>query len=82
MTALAETDPAYAAFLEELAQLRLRAGLSARELADRLGVDESAVTRGEGGRRRVGVPELQRWALACGSTLEEFGRRLEAHTFQ
>lgn len=60
--------------------MRTQAGLSPLELAERLGVKESAVTRGEAGSRRVGVTELQLWAFACGITLEEFGRRLDART--
>jgi len=82
MTAPADSGPAHAAFLEELVRLRTQAGLSPLELAERLGIQESAVTRGEAGTRRVGVVELQRWAFACGSTLEDFGRRLEARTVQ
>lgn len=82
MSAPAGSGPAYEAFLEELVRLRTRAGLTPLQLAKRLGVKESAVTRGEAGTRRVGVAELQRWAFACGSTLEEFGRRLEARTLQ
>ncbi len=78
MTAQAGSGPAYAAFLEELVRLRTQAGLSPFELAARLGVTENAVMRSESGTRRVGVIELQRWAFACGSTLKEFGRRLEA----
>jgi len=82
MTARAASGPVCAAFLEELVRLRTQARLSPLELAERLGVTESAVTRGEAGTRRVGVLELQRWAFACGSTLEEFGRRLEARNLQ
>ena len=69
---------AQATFLRELIWLREHAGLSQGELAARLGVEESAVARGEAGSRCVGVLELQLWALACGLTLEEFGRRLLA----
>ena len=82
MNPTATSGPAHAAFLEELVLMRTRAGLTPLELAIRLGVKESAVTRGEAGTRRVGVVELQRWAFACGSTLEELGRRLEARTLQ
>lgn len=78
MTAGTGSGPAHDAFLQELIQMRIHAGLSPRELAGRLGVRESVVIRGEAGSRRIGVVELRRWALACGSTLEEFGRRLEA----
>ncbi|WP_310333251.1 helix-turn-helix transcriptional regulator [Roseateles asaccharophilus] len=82
MTTRAGSSPAHAAFLQELIRMRTQAGLSPLQLAERLGVKESAVTRGEAGTRRVGVLELQRWAFACGSTLEEFGRRLEARALQ
>ncbi|WP_422014709.1 helix-turn-helix domain-containing protein [Roseateles sp.] len=82
MTVPADSGLAHAVFVEELVGLRIRAGLSPLELAERLGVKESAVTRGEAGTRRVGVVELQRWAFACKSTLEEFGRRLQARTVQ
>lgn len=80
MTTRAGSGPAYAAFLQELMRMRTQAGLSPLELAERLGVKESVVTRGEAGSRRVGVIELQLWAFACGTTLEEFGRRLDART--
>jgi len=82
MTTRAGAGPAHTAFLEELVRLRIQAGLTPQQLAERLGTKESAVMRGEAGSRRVGVLELQRWAFACGSTLEEFGRRLNAHTLQ
>ncbi len=62
--------------------MRTQAGLSPLQLAERLDVKESVVTRGEQGSRRVGVVELQLWACACGLTLEEFGRRLEVRTLQ
>lgn len=70
---------ARATFLKELIRLREHAGLSRRELAQRLGVEERTVVRGETGARCVSVIELQIWVFACGSTLEEFGRRLQAH---
>jgi len=82
MTTRAGSSPGHAEFLQELIRMRTQAELSPLQLAERLGVKESAVTRGEAGTRRVGVLELQRWAFACGSTLEEFGRRLEARALQ
>ena len=82
MTARAASGPAYAAFLQELIRMRTQAGLSPLELAERLSVKECVVTRGEAGSRRVGVVELQLWAFACGLTLEEFGRRLDARARQ
>jgi len=82
MTARAGSGPAHAAFLQELIRMRTQAGLSPMQLAERLGVKESVVTRGEAGSRRVGVVELQLWAFACGMTLEEFGRLMEARALQ
>lgn len=82
MTLRAGFGPAYAAFVEELIRLRRQAGLSPLQLAKRLGVKESVVTQSEAGSRRVGVTELRLWASACGSTLQEFGRRLDARARQ
>ena len=47
-----------------LCALRERQGLSQEALADRLGVDQSVVSRVEHGQRRVSVPELFAWAEA------------------
>jgi transcriptional regulator with XRE-family HTH domain len=82
MTAPVRSGAAGAAFLQELVRLRTQAGLTTKDLAERLGVNESLVTRGETGSRRIGVVELRLWAVACGVSLEEFGRRLEARTLQ
>ncbi|WP_375212625.1 helix-turn-helix domain-containing protein [Aquabacterium sp.] len=82
MTSRAASGPEHAVFVQELVRMRTQAGLSPRELAERLGVKESVVTRGEAGSRRVGVAELQLWASACGLTLEEFGRRLDVRARQ
>lgn len=73
---------AQACYLRELIRLRTQAGLTPQELAERLGVTENTVKRGEAGSRRVGVVELQRWAFACGSTLADFARRLDARNRQ
>ena len=80
MSALDAAGLDHAVFLDELVRLRTDAGLTPLALAKRLGVKESDVTRGEAGTRRVGVVELQRWALACGTTLEAFGGQLQART--
>ena len=76
----ARSRPAYAVFVEELVQLRLRAGLSQQALADRLGIEAATVARSERGRRRVDVVELQLWAVACGSSLTEFMGKIDRRT--
>ena len=47
--------------------LRLRAGVSQRELGRRLGVDGSHITRLENGQRSPSYGLLVRWAAACGA---------------
>ncbi|WP_457356233.1 helix-turn-helix domain-containing protein [Roseateles sp. P5_D6] len=63
--------------MEELNALRARAGLSQMQLAEKLAVGQDLISRGEAGRRRVDVFELALWTHACGSTLEEFVKRLD-----
>ena len=43
-----------------LADARRKAGVTQYELADRLGVDQSYVSKYEGGRRRLDVVEFMR----------------------
>ena len=49
-----------------LARARLDAGVTQYELADRLGVDQSYVSKYEGGRRRLDVVEFMRIVAALG----------------
>lgn len=68
----------YKIFLEELRALRKSAGLSQKELEAKLGLSQDLISRSESGSRRVDVFELALWTHACGSTLEDFVRRLDA----
>lgn len=49
-----------------LAKARVDAGLTQYELADRLGVDQTYVSKYEGGRRRLDVVEFMRIVAALG----------------
>ena len=49
----------------QLRDMRLRCGLGQGELAARLGIDQSHVSRIESGRRDPAVDVLERWAAAC-----------------
>jgi transcriptional regulator with XRE-family HTH domain len=49
---------------------RRRAGLSQRELADRLGLRQATIARWERGDRRVGVEDVEAVAAACRLQLE------------
>ena len=62
MTAL-HSEP-YRRFVELLADARRDAGLSQYDLADRLGVDQSFVSKYESARRRLDVIEFLRIARA------------------
>jgi transcriptional regulator with XRE-family HTH domain len=64
MTALHTEE--YQRFARALAEARRRAGLSQYELADRLGVDQSFISKYEAGRRRLDVIEFMRIVHAIG----------------
>jgi transcriptional regulator with XRE-family HTH domain len=61
---------------ELLRRLRRQAGLTQRDLADRLGVRQEWVSRYEVGERRLDVIELARVAHALGTTAIEIIERL------
>ena len=52
---------AYALFIEELRAARDRVGMSQKELAERIGEDQTFVSKCERGVRRLDVVELKRW---------------------
>jgi transcriptional regulator with XRE-family HTH domain len=52
----------YSAFLERFRQARIESGLSQEEVADKLGVSQSLVSRAESGDRRIDIIELQAFA--------------------
>jgi transcriptional regulator with XRE-family HTH domain len=64
-------------FLSLVRQMRLDAGLRQEELADKLGVPQSFVSRYESGERRLDVLELRQICKALDASLSEFVRRLE-----
>lgn len=53
--------------VEALAEARRRAGITQYELADRLQVDQSYVSKYESGRRRIDVVEFMRIVAAIGA---------------
>jgi transcriptional regulator with XRE-family HTH domain len=66
-----------AAFVAELARLRLESGLSRQELAEQVGIEIADVDLSEAGQRHVDVVELFRWCQACGSSLDGFAERMD-----
>lgn len=68
----------YNHFIAELRAAREEAGTSQAELADRLNVDRTVITKAEGGVRRLDLIELRAWLNALGVDLQTFVGRLEA----
>ena len=67
----------YAVFLEVLREARERAGLTQVQLARKLGVTQTFVSKCERGERRVDVIELRTFCRAFGLSLSQFVSRLE-----
>jgi transcriptional regulator with XRE-family HTH domain len=61
-----------------LRDVRLEAGLKQEEVAERIGSDQSFVSRYERGERRLDLVELEAICTACKMKLEEFARRYSA----
>ena len=60
-----------------LREIRIEAGLTQMELAERIERDQTFVSKYESGQRRLDVLELREICQSVGITLEEFARRLE-----
>lgn len=78
-------DPIYQAFLAQLHEQFRRSGLTQEQVAERLQVDQSTVSKILSGQRRLDVGDAIRVARALGVSLpeilpevdnEEFGRGL------
>jgi transcriptional regulator with XRE-family HTH domain len=67
---------------ELLRQIRTEADLRQTELAERLGVPQSFVSKYEIGERRLDILEIREVSKAVGISLEEFARRLEESLLQ
>lgn len=64
-------------FLSLLRQVRQEAGLTQKQLAERLGTYQSRITDYERGLRRMDLMELRQVCEAVGVPLPEFVRRFE-----
>lgn len=58
------------AIIELLYQMRERAGLTKKDLATRLGIGPSAITRLEGNPLGASIKTLTRYAHACGAEID------------
>ncbi|MBS1229815.1 MAG: hypothetical protein H6R17_3092 [Proteobacteria bacterium] len=62
----------YKVFLDLLRMARERAGLTQEEVALRLGVTQSFVSKCERGERRLDIVEVRAWSVALGIPFTEF----------
>lgn len=60
------------ALLDALRETREAASLRQLDVAERLGVPQSFVSKCESGERRLDLLELEQLCAVCGTTLEEF----------
>ena len=60
-----------------LREQREAASLTQAEVAERLGVSQSFVSKWERGDRRIDVVQLREWCQITGDTLPKFVSRLE-----
>jgi transcriptional regulator with XRE-family HTH domain len=67
----------YAAFLRLLQTTRMEAGVTQADLADRLKLTQSQVSKIERGETRLDVIQLRAVCSALGTTLTAFVRKLE-----
>lgn len=70
--------PEYKAIHETLREMRLEAGLTQIDLAERLGRSQNFVSQAELGYKRLDGLQLWDWTHACGSNMEQFGKVVEA----
>jgi transcriptional regulator with XRE-family HTH domain len=69
--------PQHKQLLALLREVRLKAGLTQAQLAERLNTDQTVISKIESGERRIDVLELRDICKAAGITLEAFVRNLE-----
>lgn len=65
-------------FLATLRAVRTRAGLTQKELGDRLGRSQNYVTAAERGAVRLDGLQIRDWCLACGQDLVAWATQIEA----
>jgi DNA-binding XRE family transcriptional regulator len=58
------------AIIELLYKMRERAGLSKTEVAKKMGIDPSGITRLEGNPMGASMKTLARYATACGASID------------
>ena len=68
----------YKAFLTLLGEARIRSGLTQRQVASKLKITQSAVSKVESGERRLDVVELHAWCEALGESFTGLTKTLDS----
>ena len=69
--------PEYKVMLKLLRELRDQKGMYQSDLAERLDVPQSYVSKSENGERRLDLLEVRLWCIAVGVPFVEFSRELD-----
>jgi transcriptional regulator with XRE-family HTH domain len=70
-------DPAYAAFVKTLVELRMRSGLKQRQVAAALGWNQSVISKIETRQRRIDIVELIRVTAVLGTDPASLVRQIQ-----
>lgn len=73
-------DKEYKILLDMLYGLRVGSGLKQQDLADRIGVNQSLISKIENGERRIDLIELKHIIEAMGLQLTDFIKEFEKRT--
>lgn len=74
---MSDESPHRVRLRQELLRARDRAGLSGRQMAERLGVSQGTLWRIEQGRQLASLPRVEAWVEACGLDREQRQRILD-----
>lgn len=67
----------YEVILNLFRAIRLRANLTQKELGEAMGRDQQFCSFVESGSRRLDPLQVKEWLTLCGTTYQEFGRRVD-----
>ncbi|MFC3652819.1 helix-turn-helix domain-containing protein [Dyella humi] len=67
----------YEVVLTLLRAIRVKANLTQQALGEAMGRDQAFVSACEVGSRRLDPLQVHTWCAACGTTYQDFGRRVD-----
>lgn len=72
----------YGLLLKRLIEIRLEAGITQKQVAERIGKSPSHVSMCENREREISIMDLFRWCEAIGISFSEFSHRFEEEVKQ